>query len=267
MFQVELIGCTSSGKTTLASSIADAARAEGMELILGDDVVMRRLGTHRVSSPQGRAAVVHIVTLMEVMKHRGKHRDFLSAARRSLHAVALPRVIRWHQFRKVLKQLGRYELIQRTAQECPLVLVDEGTVQSAHNLFVHVGYACDEAHLRQFAECVPLPDLVVYVGLSENDLIERTLRRGHRRISCPTRATVQRFVSEALRTFDNITRHPRIADRTMVIRDGVIVRKPTACELPAMKTTIDVISRALQKQLVASHCRRSSPVDRSAATT
>jgi hypothetical protein len=133
-------------------------------------------------------------------------------------------------------------------------LVDEGTVQTAHNLFVHVEHCFDDVRLRQFSRCVPLPDVVVYVRPNEDALIERTLRRGHPRIARPTRPAVTWFVRQALSAFDQLTRCERVASRTIEVRDGEVIhgvgRQRRFCTEGTRWSDelVDLIDRAVQRQ-------------------
>ena len=126
------------------------------------------------------------------------------------------------------------------------VLVDEGTLHAAHNLFVHVGFEFDDDHVRQFAEQVPLPDVVIYVRQREEVLVERTLKRGHPRISEPTHQSVANFVHQAVLTFDQLSKHERIASRMLVVQDGMIVSEPMQLPTPQMMKTLELLCGAIE---------------------
>ncbi len=59
--QIELVGCTSAGKSTLAAQITEAARAEGIDLMLADEYALDQLGLGHLRKRWLRAVVVHIV--------------------------------------------------------------------------------------------------------------------------------------------------------------------------------------------------------------
>ena len=128
--------------------------------------------------------------------------------------------------RNVLKKIGIYEIIQfrRTSQQ--VILVDEGVLQAAHNLFVHAYAEVKTEHLSTFARLVPLPDVVVYLKQPEGLLIDRTLKRGHKRIPNRSYGTVVRFVKQAVATFDKLVQHPVVENKLLIIdgdRDVVMV--------------------------------------------
>jgi thymidylate kinase len=124
--------------------------------------------------------------------------------------------------------------------------VDEGTLHAAHNLFIHVDFEFDNDQLQQFAERVPLPDVVIYVRQSEQVLVERTLKRGHPRIADPTRQSVAKFVHQAVLAFDQLAKHERIAPRTLEVQDGMIVSEPMELPTPQLKRTLEFLRSAIE---------------------
>jgi hypothetical protein len=85
---------------------------------------------------------------------------------------------------------------------------------------------------------------------SEETLVERTLQRGHPRITRPTLRCVTSFVRQALYAFDQVTCHERIAGRTIVIENGTVVRAPEGAAVPWARDVVDLISRVIVAQEV-----------------
>ena len=195
--QLELVGCTGAGKSTLAANILKTAQADGFEIMLADDVALRQLGWCGTSPGRLRSVALHAAALIACVTDGWQYRDFIRSAHGVLRSAKIPLCQQCNQFRKVLKQLGRYELVRQRSQELRPILVDEGTVHAAHNLFVHVNREAADEELQSFAECVPLPDVVIYLKSGEEHLIERTLRRGHPRIRELTHQSVSSFVHQA----------------------------------------------------------------------
>ncbi len=243
--QLELVGCTGAGKSTLAARITEVARAEGIDFTLGDECALAKIGLRHLKSRLLRAVCVHFVAFWSCLANGRRHVQFVRFAHRVLTSAKIPRRQQWNQLRKVLKQLGRYEVIRSLGDPTP-VLVDEGTIHTAHNLFVHLAGTFNDELVGQFALQVPLPDLVIYVRSREDTLVGRTLDRGHPRIPNPTPQSVARFVRRAVVAFDRISTHERIAPRTVVIEDGVIVSEPNANGNPRMKNVLEVLRRAVQ---------------------
>ena len=258
--QLEIVGCTGAGKSTLAARITEVARAEGIDLLLGDEFALDQLGLRQLQSRWLRTVCIHFVAFCGCVVNGWRHVQFVWFTYRVLRHAKIPRRQQWNQLRKALKQLGRYEVIRSLRNHTP-VLVDEGTVHTAHNLFVHVAGEFNEELVGQFALLVPLPDVVIYVRLREDMLVERTLDRGHPRIPNPTPQSVARFVRRAVGAFDKISRHERIAPRTLVIQDGVIVSEPNEHGNPQMKKVMKVLRRAIQPATPTSKtlCFESAP--------
>lgn len=244
--QIELVGCTSAGKSTLAAQITEAARAEGIDLMLADEYALDLLGLGHLRKRWLRAVVVHIVAFWGCVSKGWRHVRFIKFSHRELRDTKISRRQQWNQLRKVLKQLGRYEVIRGSRQDQTPVLVDEGTLHAAHNLFIHVDFEFDNDQLRQFAEQVPLPDLVIYVRQSEEVLVERALKRGHPRISDPTRQSVAKFVHQAVLAFDQLAKHERISPRTLEVQDGMIVSEPLQPSTPEMKRALEFLRGAIE---------------------
>lgn len=243
--QLELVGCTGAGKSTLAARIMEVARAEGIDLWLADDFALDQLRLRQLKSRWARVLCVHFVALIGCVANGWRHVRFVWFTYRVLHSTNIPRRQQWNQLRKALKQLGRYDVVRSLGDHAP-VLVDEGTIHVAHNIFVHVANTCSEEQVEQFALQVPLPDAVVYVRSREDALVERTLKRGHPRIPNPTPQSVARFVRQAVVAFDKLSRHERIAPRTLVIQDGVIVSEPCEHDNPQIKSVLEVVRRAVR---------------------
>jgi hypothetical protein len=119
--------------------------------------------------------------------------------------------------RNVLKKVGVYEIIRQRSDIEQVVLVDEGTVHAAHNLFVHVSVPAAVDDLLTFIRLAPLPEVLVYVRQPETVLIERTLERRHKRIPDHSHASVARFVRQAVEMFELLARQPVLAERWLAL--------------------------------------------------
>jgi hypothetical protein len=220
--QIELIGCTGAGKTTLASGIVDACRATGSGAWLADDFVLTQVRLDWVSSRLARTLLVDAASLLACLLTLRANRRFFTFAIRVIAESPEPWYHKLNLTRNVLKKVGIYELVRRLARAEEVVVVDEGTLHAAHNLFVHVSGEPNEPTgrlLLTFVRLVPLPDVAVYVTQNEDVLIARTLERGHRRIPDCSFASVARFVGQAVRVFDELARQPAIETRLIVL-DG-----------------------------------------------
>ncbi|HZD10469.1 MAG TPA: hypothetical protein VE553_03935, partial [Candidatus Binatia bacterium] len=112
------------------------------------------------------------------------------------------------------------QIVRDRRGEKQIVLYDEGPLHNAHNLFVHLSSEPQLDAIHRFVRLTPLPDLVVYVKEAEPVLIERIIKRGHRRIADLSAENVARFVRRATATFDELVQDPAVQRRLMVVAAG-----------------------------------------------
>ena len=80
--QIELVGCTSAGKSTLVAQVTEAARAEGIDLLLADEFALDQLGLGHLRKRWLRAVVVHIVAFWGCVSKGWRHVRFVKFAYR-----------------------------------------------------------------------------------------------------------------------------------------------------------------------------------------
>ena len=69
---IELIGCTSAGKSTLAGNVLAACRQQGVEILLGDEFVLRQWHLQWVRSRPVRSLLVNGVGLLASLLTGGR---------------------------------------------------------------------------------------------------------------------------------------------------------------------------------------------------
>jgi thymidylate kinase len=217
---VEVIGCTSAGKSTLARAVERAGRKRGMDVVTGDDLVLEPLALGWVRNEFVRRRLVDgpalLACLLAWRRHRQLVRLALDVSRRSPGTSTR----KLNVARNALRKMGLFEIVRRRGAG-RLVLVDnEGVLQAAHNLFVHVSAAASAADLQAFLDLTPLPDAVVYVRESGDVLLERTLARGHRRVPVGSERDARRFVDRAVHVFETLVRHPGVRERLVFVDGG-----------------------------------------------
>jgi thymidylate kinase len=221
MMRIEFIGCTGAGKSTLISRILRICRAQGIDAWMGYDFVLRQVRLDWVESKLVRGLLVNLISLFVCLMAWQRHLAFYRFTIRVISR--LPASVGWFERlyigRDVLKNIGMYEIIRRRASAQQLVLLDEGTLHTAHYLFVQVAVEPNIGDISTFAGLVPLPDVVVYVTQSESILIERTLARGHKRIPDRSYTSVERFVKRARTIFEALRQQPALKDKLLVV-DG-----------------------------------------------
>jgi hypothetical protein len=216
--QIELIGCTSAGKSTFARAVLGASRDAGGGVVLGEDLVLGLLGL-RPETPW-RALALNVAGVAAGLRAWRTHRAYLAWVLGVLRRLPIPPLAKAHTLRNVLKRLGIFELVRRHSRGEEIVIVDEGVLQVAHYLLVHLSAEVDPEMVREFAERTPRPDVAVYLRLPTAVLAARTLARGHRRIPGPTPERVSAFVGRAVDTFDALAHH-LAADGRLITIAGV----------------------------------------------
>jgi len=218
---LEVIGCTSAGKSTLTRAVEQAGRQLGIDVVTGDDLVLKLVALDWVRNEFLRRRLVDgpalLACLLTWRRHRALLRFALDLSRRSPGSWARKLNLARNAFRKV----GLFEIVRWRRRAGQLVLVDnEGVLHAAHNLFVHISREAADSDLKAFLDLAPLPDAVLYVRETEDVLLARTLARGHKRVPAGSEEDARRFVVRALRVFETLTRHPGVRERLVCVDGG-----------------------------------------------
>lgn len=218
--QIELIGCTGAGKSTLARNLVQTGRRQGIDIVLAEDFVLRQLRLHWISVPLLRKVLVNVAGLIASVFTWPKNGGLYLFAIRAVYALPISKVEKLGLLRNVLKKVGISEIVHARGGSQRIIILDEGALHIAHNLFVHVAADVEMEAIREFARLVALPDLVLYVRGHEPTMIERVVSRGHRRITDASQENVARFVRQAVTTFDRLVQEPAVKNRLLLL-DGV----------------------------------------------
>ncbi len=216
---IELTGSTGAGKSTLASGMLQAYQQRGIDMLMGDDLVLKQIRLSRVKNRWLRLLGVDLVALLTCLATWQRHHAFYAFALPIIFRLPIGGFEKLNLTRNVLKKIGVYEVIRHRSAEQQIILVDEGTLHAAHNLFVHVAVAPNVKDVAAFLQLVPLPDLAVYVRQSESVLIARTLARGHKRIPDRSHANVEHFIERSVEVSDQVAQQLALDSRLVVV-DG-----------------------------------------------
>ena len=211
---VEFIGGTGAGKTTVAAAVQRRLAGRG-EAITAPDLVASLVGLRPLARPLHRNLACDVVGLPFVLGSLGTHAAFLRLVLQVL-ARQRPTLQAANRVRSTLRKIGVYEIIQRYGGG-RIVLVDEGTVLHAHNLFVYTSQECSSTDLDRFARVVPLPDVVVYVTAPLAVQIRRSLGRSDppREIRSRDPRLVELYVGRARALFEALVGIPNIGERVV----------------------------------------------------
>jgi thymidylate kinase len=215
--QIELIGCTSVGKSTLSKSVLEACHERGIDILLGDDFVLGQVRLNWIKNCLLRRLLVNLAGLFACLITWRTNLDIYLFAVQLLVQLPITQLEKLNTFRNVLKRIGIYEIIRFRSTDQQVILVDEGVLQTAHYLFVHVSARVETHYLPVFAGLIPLPDVIVYLGQPESLLIDRTMKRGHERIPDRSYSNIAHFIKQAVATFDKLVQNPSIESKLLVV--------------------------------------------------
>ena len=213
---VEFIGSTGAGKTTVAAEV-QRRLAELASVDTAPDFVAGLIGLRALAKPFHRNLVSDLVGLPFFLRSLPRHRKYIGfvlgvLARQRLALQAANRV------RSTIRKIGVYEILERHANR-RIVLVDEGTVLHAHNLFVYTSRAYSAADLDRYASLVPLPERIVYVRAPLDTLVRRSLERPDppREIRSRDRRLVELYAGRAHAMFETLVDIPIIRERVVIV--------------------------------------------------
>ena len=225
--QIELIGCTNSGKSTLSRILIHTCRERGVDILLGDEFILKQVRLNWIKNYLLRKLFIDLVALFAcLLTWRSNVKFYLFAIR---HLLWLPIAMseKIHVLRVALKKIGSFEIIRFYSSNQQVILVDEGVLQAAHNLFVFVSVNIRTKHLSTFLNLIPLPDVLFYLKQPEGLLISRTIKKGHKRIPDRSYGNVAQFVKQAVATFDKLVQQPDVEKKLVVVGDGEEVIRAT----------------------------------------
>lgn len=220
--QIELVGCTSAGKTTLARRLVEVGRELGIDVQLSDDFLLACIRLNWVANEFVRRRVIEIWALLVCLMFLRKYRELYHLIIRTCLGAPGSWLYRIKLTRVTLRKIGIYEIIRRRSSGQQAVLLDnEGILQASHTLFVHAEGPLYTGNLSDFLRLMPLPDVIAYLRQPDQLLIERTRKRGHNRIrESSDNEDIESFISQAVLMFEEIRHCPRFADRFLVIDDA-----------------------------------------------
>lgn len=216
---VEFIGSTGAGKTTLISEVQKSL-ARRVAVTTSYDLVATPLGLSGMTHPTGRNLVKEFVGLPFLIRSLPRHKAFILFTLRMLARQADLSIFTINNLRSLVRKLGVYEIGRRREQH-HIVLVDEGTILTAHNVFVYSSARYTAGEIDRFANLVPLPDIIVYVRAPVDSMVERSLRRSDppRELRSKNRVLIEKYITRATAMFDQLVKAENIQSRTLTVEN------------------------------------------------
>ena len=216
---VELTGCSAAGKSTLLAAILALGREHGLPLVTPADVLLTALPDALTTHPTAQNLAFDLSATRRRRQLRARYGKFLDFARATIRRDSDHLLTGLNAYRGVVRCVGIYDALADLADDERIVLVDEGTVHSAHNILAHVGRSAQKADINTFAQLAPLPDLLLSVTAPLETVLQRTATRADPPLRGRSPDATATFVRHAHAMFHTLTGCDRIARRTMRIEN------------------------------------------------
>ena len=221
---VEFIGCTGAGKTTLIKEV-QRRLARKAEVAISFDLVAERMGVRGVTSRTAKNLIAELVGFPFFLRSLNRHKAYIVFALRMLARQATNSTFfTINNLRSLERKIGVYEITRR-ADHNRIILVDEGTVLSAHNIFVFTDAVYTREEIARFAGLVPLPDAILYIKAPVDILVQRSLLRTDppREMKSKSPALVEKYVKRAVTVFDQLVEAENIQRRTLIVESPDLI--------------------------------------------
>ncbi len=214
---VEIAGCSGSGKSTLLKEVLRQCAERGLSVATAEDVALPRLPRAIRRNPTLQNLALDLRGVGETITLR-RDRDFLAFAMSVIRRDTDRAITALSACRGVLRKLGVHSVLAREANGRDAVLVDEGTIHSAHYVLVHVNHPPRREDVEVFCRLVPLPDLVVHVAAPLERVLARTFARSDPPLRRRSKQELERFIRHAYIMFDLLMSHETLSRKTLRVQ-------------------------------------------------
>ncbi|HMG37666.1 MAG TPA: hypothetical protein VK566_00630 [Nitrososphaeraceae archaeon] len=217
---IEFIGCTGAGKTTLISDV-QRRLVQIASVTTSFRLVASPLGLRNVTNPTARHLIQEFIGFPFFIRSLYRHKAFIIFILRMLARQAGFSVFMMNNLRSLVRKISVYEMTKRR-QHNQIVLVDEGTVLLAHNIFVYSSALYTAEEIARFASLVPLPDIIIYIKAPVETLVQRSLLRADppRELKSRNRELIEKQINRAVRMFDQLVEAENIQSRLLIVENS-----------------------------------------------
>jgi len=217
---IEFIGCTGAGKTTLISDV-QRRLVQIASVTTSFRLVASPLGLRNVTNPTARHLIQEFIGFPFFIRSLYRHKAFIIFILRMLARQAGFSVFMMNNLRSLVRKISVYEMTKRR-QHKQIVLVDEGTVLLAHNIFVYSSALYTAEEIARFASLVPLPDIIIYIKAPVETLVQRSLLRADppRELKSRNRELIEKQINRAVRMFDQLVEAENIQSRLLIVENS-----------------------------------------------
>ena len=217
---VEFIGCSGAGKTSLAEGLRRRIQPSGRP-ILSADLIRDRPGLRWMRDPSMINLAADVISFPSFVRAYGRDGDFVQFAFDRLRRHAPTTFAKYNYRLNIVRKVGVHELARRASKH-KTVLIDEGVMLSAYQLFVYSDAPYADVDLDRFARLVPMPDRIVYVKAPLDLLVERAIRRPdpRRELAGRKRHEVADRLARAAELFEALAARDAINERLQTVEIG-----------------------------------------------
>jgi thymidylate kinase len=216
---IEFIGSTGAGKTSL---IAEVQRrlAQTVEVMTSFEAVAAPLGLDHVTHLTVRNLIQEVVGFPFFFRALNRHKSLIIFILRMLARQASFSIFTINNLRSLERKLGVDEILKRR-QNHQIILVDEGPLLLAHNVFVYTNATYTAEEIVRFASLVPLPDIIIYIKAPTETLVQRALLRPDppREIKSRNRELIVKHIHRAVEMFDQLVAADNIQCRLLIVEN------------------------------------------------
>jgi thymidylate kinase len=214
---IEFIGSTGAGKTTLIETVQHRL-AKAANVSTAFHRIATPLGMQGVTHPTAQNLIQELMGLPFFLQSLWRNRKFLVFALRMLRRQRRFTFFTLNYLRALERTMGTYEWIRRFPSS-QFVLVDEGTVLLAHSLFVFSDALYRPEDVEEFANLVPLPDILVYIRAPMDSLIKRSLRRSDppREMRAKDPVQIENYMKRAVAMFEQLIHTETMQKRVLIV--------------------------------------------------
>ncbi len=147
---VEFTGCTGTGKTSLTAKVQCQLANMGISVVGARQEVRAQRFLNWLPSNGLQNMIVELVLTPFIARSVARYSRFLTFAYHAAHRYPPTLFFALKAYRGVWRQIGLHEMTIRRPRDSRIVLFDEGTVHTAHYLFVLVKRTPSNDDLESF---------------------------------------------------------------------------------------------------------------------
>ncbi len=211
---IEIIGQSGSGKTTLMNSIISELRQKNKKAYPAVEHVYKIKHLHVIESCKLRNILLTFLLLPDFIRALSVNMIRMFVLFSLITIFENPTLDTINRIRNFIIRVASYCLLK---DEKELFLMDEGIVNTAHNVLVYPHVYPSAEKIRRFLDLVPKPDYVIYVSVDYNTSIKRTLARPDPPLKKASVTRLKYFVRNGYLLFKQFAESPQLSDRCIMV--------------------------------------------------